>query len=38
MKKRLSKKQNNKNWNKGLKVKAPNLSNETKMRKGQILT
>lgn len=36
--KKLTKRQNDKNWNKGLKIKSPNLSNETKMRKGQILT
>lgn len=38
MKKRLRKKQNQKVWNKGLGTKLPNLTNETKMRKGQILT
>ncbi len=38
MRKKLKKKQNKKIWNKGLKVKAPNLTNETKMKKGQILT
>lgn len=36
--KKLTKKQNKKNWNNGLKIKTPNLTNETKMRKGQILT
>lgn len=38
MRKRLKKRQNRKNWFKGVNTKEPNLTNETKMRKGQILT
>ena len=38
MAKRLKRKSNKKIWNQGLKIKAPNLSNETQMRKGQIFT
>lgn len=38
MRKRLRKRQNKQNWYKGLGTKQPNMTNETKMRKGQILT
>lgn len=37
MAKRLSKKQNKKNWNKGLKTKAITIENNSNLRKGIIL-